>query len=556
MAEPVPLTAAAATTATATWSTELDRGLRSPKLAVQLETILQMGPRLRQWAAATAAKDTAAATASIDSAYGGGSAVAPTPPETAAAPGGSDDCGDVTQANALVLRLADAFRAGSDTVRLCVLQVFLQHLQAPAAGGGDSSCGNNGSDGGLLSPGRLLNPGLVLGRILEVATPLADPPARALALRALGAAACLAANSAGVHELVLDAMGSPQPVEVAQAEAAFSAAARFCQVSINFTAAALDKVRERLLGSGPGGGKHTLAAAWLLGHMSGSPQLALSAQTVGEEALQERTSASEVATILCALTKLAVCSIVTLREQVQLLATVAAGDLRASVRMVALAGLRQLAPQANRCGALSTGSARALVALAMTDGLAADLHSAALGTVGKLLQGTAMAGAAVDDPDFLPSLELTITAQDAGSQLALAASRVLVSAAASPTTVTMAEGLALRTMVLLSEQVGRLALELRPESTQTGATLTQTAGRAVMEEYAKLMERLAAAVPTVAGTAGDELIVAAQVFANVSRTKPHLEPDLRAAKRARAAASPAPVHWAAAAALKHLGGAS
>eukprot|EP00850_Spirogloea_muscicola_P010923 SM000066S20398 [mRNA] locus=s66:6604:10311:- [translate_table: standard] len=563
MAEPAPLTAAAAAaTATATWSTELDRGLRSPKLAVQLETILQMGPRLRQWAAATAAKDTAAAAASVNSAYGGGSAVATTPPETAAAPGGSDGCGDVTQANALVLRLADAFRAGSDTVRLCVLQVFLQHLQAPAAGGQDSNGGNNGSDGGLLAPGRLLNPGLVLGRILEVATPLADPPARALALRALGAAACLAANSAGVHELVLDALASPQPVEVAQAEATFSAAARFCRVSANFAAAALDKVRERLLGSGPGGGKHTLAAAWLLGHMSGSPQLALTAQTVGEEALQERTSASEVATILRALTKLAVCSIVTLWEQVQLLASVAAGDLWASVRMVALAGLRQLAPQANRCGALSTGSAQALVALAMTDGLAADLHSSALGTIGELLQGMAMAGAVADDPDFLPSLELTITEQAADSQLALDASRVLVSAAASLATVT-AEGLALRTMVLLCEQVGRLAVDLQPESTQTSATVSgdatatsQTAGKAAMEDYAKLMERLAAAVPTVAGTAADELIAAAQDFANVSCPKPLPETKLRAAKRVRAAASPLPVRWAVAAALKHLGGAA
>eukprot|EP00271_Cylindrocystis_brebissonii_P008151 TRINITY_DN22166_c0_g1_i1.p1 TRINITY_DN22166_c0_g1~~TRINITY_DN22166_c0_g1_i1.p1 ORF type:complete len:961 (+),score=148.27 TRINITY_DN22166_c0_g1_i1:134-2884(+) len=82
---------------------ELEKGLRSGKESHQLEALFRLGPRLRRWAL------------SLPSTHD-------LPPSSNSTPDISED---VAHANALVLRLVDAFAQGPNALRMAILQIFL-----------------------------------------------------------------------------------------------------------------------------------------------------------------------------------------------------------------------------------------------------------------------------------------------------------------------------------------------------------------------------------------------------------------------------------------------
>ena len=112
---------------------------------------------------------------------------------------------DKTFANALVQRLAEAFRTGNNLTRFCVLKVFLLASKGPKL--------KNRCNTGLFKKERIANYPEVLRRVKAVLDS-GDTIARALALRLIGCLAELAFDSVDVHRLVFEALQSPHHKEV------------------------------------------------------------------------------------------------------------------------------------------------------------------------------------------------------------------------------------------------------------------------------------------------------------------------------------------------------
>ncbi|KAE9593009.1 hypothetical protein Lal_00029019 [Lupinus albus] len=181
------------------WSIHLEKGLRSSKPGVRVQAILQMGPRLQQWSM------------ELECDVASNSMPGLVPGE------------DRLFANAILLRLADAFRGGDKEIRLSVVKVFLlerkhrenrKHKQCK----------------GLLSKARVANHLELLNRVKSVYDS-GDLESKALALVLFGCWADFSSDNAQIRYLILSSLICPHDCE---AQASVFAAGCFCEISDDF----------------------------------------------------------------------------------------------------------------------------------------------------------------------------------------------------------------------------------------------------------------------------------------------------------------------------------
>ncbi|XP_062094978.1 uncharacterized protein LOC133800890 isoform X2 [Humulus lupulus] len=188
------------------WSIDLEKGLRSKLPGRSAKAIQQFGPRLLRWS------------------------LEPAPPTLAAChmfdliPGE-----DRLFANAILLRLADAFKSGDEHTKLCVVKVFLTEYRHR-----DKRKGRRYK--GLLSKGRVCNHIELLTRV-KVVFDNGDSNSKALALALFGCWADFAKDSAHIRYLVLSSLVSSHLLEV---KAALFAAGCFCELSDDFPCIVLE----------------------------------------------------------------------------------------------------------------------------------------------------------------------------------------------------------------------------------------------------------------------------------------------------------------------------
>ncbi|PON72739.1 Coatomer beta subunit [Parasponia andersonii] len=181
------------------WSIDLEKGIRSKAPGRSAEAILELGPRLQRWSLEP--EPTPAAHHLFDLIPGE----------------------DRLFANAILLRLADAFASGDEHTKLCVVKVFLMEYR-----GRDKRKGKRYK--GLLSKARVRNHLELLSRV-KVVFDNGDANSRALALALFGCWADFAKDSAHIRYLVLSSLVSSHVLE---AKAALFAAGCFCEFSDDF----------------------------------------------------------------------------------------------------------------------------------------------------------------------------------------------------------------------------------------------------------------------------------------------------------------------------------
>lgn len=165
------------------WSIDLEKGLRSKMPDRSAEAILKLGPRLLRWSLEP--EPTSAARHLFDLIPGE----------------------DLLFANAILLRLADAFSSGDKHTKLCVVKVFLMEYRHR-----DRRKGKKNYKG-LLSKARVCNHAELLTRV-KVVFDNGDADSKALALALFGCWAHFAKDSAQLRYLVLSSLVSTHLLEV------------------------------------------------------------------------------------------------------------------------------------------------------------------------------------------------------------------------------------------------------------------------------------------------------------------------------------------------------
>lgn len=171
------------------WSIELEKSLRSSDSARRLEAISEIGSRLQQWSSDSIA------TRPVSDMYG-------------LVPGE-----DQLFANAILLRLADAFRNGDNSVRRSIVNIFLTESKQIMKKGRNYD--------GILAKSRLPNYEEMLKRVKGVFD-AGNVEAKALALTLLGCWADLGKDSVQIRYMILLGMQSSDVLEVMALDSLFS----------------------------------------------------------------------------------------------------------------------------------------------------------------------------------------------------------------------------------------------------------------------------------------------------------------------------------------------
>ncbi|XP_057838518.2 uncharacterized protein LOC131048544 isoform X1 [Cryptomeria japonica] len=331
------------------WSVDLDMGLRSNKPGAHVEAIMKMGPRLQRWS------EEPLVTALTESLFK------------------LESWQDRAFANSILLRLADVFRTGNNFTQLCVLKVFLLELKK------HHFHNNRGNYNGILAKERVPNHLEMVKRVKEVFSS-GDIVARSLTLRVLGCLADLAKDSAEVQRLIIDATDSPYSLEVS---AALFAAGCLCEFSKDFSSIVLKKVIQMVnaMRTIP---ETKVEAIYLFAKMVHSPTLACGAQEAGKSLMLKLPTDEIVTSTLLSLSKLAIRSVVTLADQVDLLLSYANADPRYIVRAMSLKCFRTLSAKAIRCISFHGKGFKTLLAIVKDMSLPTRIHCLALQVLSKL----------------------------------------------------------------------------------------------------------------------------------------------------------------------------
>ncbi|KAA8537246.1 hypothetical protein F0562_027067 [Nyssa sinensis] len=180
------------------WSIELDKGLRSKRPGQSVEAIIQIGPRLQQW------NREPVLTITEYNLFG-------------LVPGE-----ERLFANAILLRLADAFSTGDKHTKLCVVKVFLSELRHRKK--------RTKHTYGILSKGSLESQ-LELLRKVKIVFDTGNFESRSLALVLFGCWADFAKDCAEIRYLILSSLVSSHVLEV---KASLFAAGCFSELSDDF----------------------------------------------------------------------------------------------------------------------------------------------------------------------------------------------------------------------------------------------------------------------------------------------------------------------------------
>ncbi|XP_060187935.1 uncharacterized protein LOC132617066 isoform X2 [Lycium barbarum] len=165
------------------WSIDLEKGLRSNKPGKSTRAILDIGPRLEWWSRES---NLHAAEYKIFGLIPGE---------------------DKLFANAVLLRLADAFRSGDKQMKLCIVKIFLSELKQRRRLRSEGR-----KDEGILSKDNLDSCTELLTRI-KIVFDSGNDEERALALALFGCWAHIAKDSADVRYLILSSLVSTHILE-------------------------------------------------------------------------------------------------------------------------------------------------------------------------------------------------------------------------------------------------------------------------------------------------------------------------------------------------------
>ncbi|KAF9623508.1 hypothetical protein IFM89_003124 [Coptis chinensis] len=263
------------------WSIELEKGLRSNKPGRRIEAITQIGQRLEQWSKEPSS------TMVISNIYG-------------LVPGE-----DRLFANAVLLRLADAFKYGDKHTRLCILKTFL--LERSQRKKGKKYVG-------LLAKERIANYQQLLKRV-KIVFDRGDVESRAITLCFLGCWSDFAKDSAEIRHMVLSSLGSCHVLEV---KASIFTAGCFSELSGDFACIFLE-VLINMVSSSKTSITVKLACAKAFAKLGISFTLASRGYKTGRKLLLNSSEEEFIVEMLMSLSKLATKSLLLISEQVELL---------------------------------------------------------------------------------------------------------------------------------------------------------------------------------------------------------------------------------------------
>ncbi|BBN06107.1 integrator complex subunit 7 [Marchantia polymorpha subsp. ruderalis] len=363
------------------WNVDFDRGLRSVKPGAQCEAVMKLGPQLVRWSQNCMVTASSANIFKLEAGQ------------------------DRVFANAILLRLADTFRTGTNFMRVCILKVLMLEFKERGRIGETFSSDtseralanrkvalrNNKSssrairmsrsEDGLLTKKRIASHAEMVKRVKSVIDS-GDPTSRALALRVLGCLADLGKDSVDVHNLVLQALQSPHHQEVS---AAFFAMGCLSELSDDFAEQALEKTYEMInaMSTTP---QMKVWAVRFFSKMGHSPALSLQAHEMGRRIMLRYPTSEIVTTMLIALTILAAESVVIMNSQVELLLNYLGSDPRMNVRAVALRSLGKLVSQAVHSTNITTEMFNRVLIVVQDIALPSTLHVLALQVIRKLIR--------------------------------------------------------------------------------------------------------------------------------------------------------------------------
>ncbi|KAG6542928.1 hypothetical protein Mapa_015619 [Marchantia paleacea] len=363
------------------WNVDFDRGLRSVKPGAQCEAVMKLGPQLVRWSQNCMVTASSANIFKLEAGQ------------------------DRVFANAILLRLADTFRTGTNFMRVCILKVLMLEFKERGRIGETFSSDTSEralanrkvpprniksrsravrmsrSEDGLLTKKRIASHAEMLKRVKSVIDS-GDPTSRALALRVLGCLADLGKDSVDVHNLVLQALQSPHHQEVS---AAFFAMGCLSELSDDFAEHALEKTFEMInaMETTP---QMKVWAVRFFSEMGHSPALSLQAHEMGRRIMLRYPTSEIVTTMLIALTILAAESVVIRNSQVELLMNYLGSDPRMNVRAVALRSLGKLVSQAVHSTSITNEMFNRVFIVVQDIALPSALHVLALQVIRKLFR--------------------------------------------------------------------------------------------------------------------------------------------------------------------------
>ncbi|KAJ1389762.1 Armadillo-type fold [Sesbania bispinosa] len=282
------------------WSIQLEKGLRSSKPGVPVKTILQMEPHLQRWS-----RELESSIAS-DAMFG-------------LVPGE-----DRLFANAILLRLADAFRGGDKQIRLSVVRIFLFERK-------HYDNGKHKQCRGLLSKARVANQLELLKRVKSVFDG-GDLESKALALILFGCWADFANDNAQIRYLILSGLVSPHECEV---RASLFAAGCFCEISDDFAYITLEMLFN-MMNSPAVLLPIKLAAAQVFAKFKCSYSVANKACKIGQGLILNSSNEDILVAMLFSLSKLASVSTLLTSNQVDFLLSLLKREITSHVEETTL----------------------------------------------------------------------------------------------------------------------------------------------------------------------------------------------------------------------------
>ncbi|XP_049383706.1 uncharacterized protein LOC125847978 [Solanum stenotomum] len=198
------------------WNIELEKGLRSKKPGKSIEAILDIGPRLEWWSRES---NLHAAEYKIFGLIPGE---------------------DKLFANAILLRLADAFMSGDKHMKICIVKIFLSELKQRR-----QLRSQGRKDEGILSKDKVDSYRELLTRI-KIVFDSGNVEERALALVLFGCWAYIAKDSADVRYLILSSLWS---MHILEAKASLFAAGCFSELADDFAYVFLEMLGGLLVSS-------------------------------------------------------------------------------------------------------------------------------------------------------------------------------------------------------------------------------------------------------------------------------------------------------------------
>ncbi|KAK9223330.1 hypothetical protein WN944_011772 [Citrus x changshan-huyou] len=353
------------------WSIELEKGLRSKIPGRCVEAILQIEPRLKQWAGEPEA------TMVVYNMFG-------------LVPGE-----ERLFANTIFLRLAEAFQLEHKHIRVSIVRVFLslrRHCRDKK---------RSKRIKGILSKSRVHNHLELLKRV-KIVFDTGDPESRALALVLFGCWADFAKDSAHIRYLVLSSLVSSNVLEV---RASLFAAGCFSELADDFASVLLEML-VNLVTYSETESTVRIAAARVFAKMGCSYSVAKRAYKTGLKLVLDSSDEDFLVAMLTSLSKLAYKSTLLISEQVDFLLHLLHREKALHIQATALRCLYLTFVKGMGQSLISATLFRALFNIVEEAELPSTMQCEALKLLHKILLGRPPNLSCADMPEFAELLRI------------------------------------------------------------------------------------------------------------------------------------------------------